>query len=128
MNNETLIKSYPAFDIFERKPNSDGFVHISDSDTLCSGVRLYYTGNIWSYSIERDVDPEAAYKNAMRRGHPVWWINSKCSVISNNIVEKIKAIKVQAGMKVVYMGKKLTIENDWNNNLKFVPFEENANV
>jgi hypothetical protein len=69
MNNETLIKSYPAFDIFERKPNSDGFVPISDSDTLCSGVRLYYTGNIWSYSIERDVDPEAAYENAMRRGH-----------------------------------------------------------
>lgn len=128
MNNETLIKSYPAFDIFERKPNNKGFVRISDSDTLCCGVRLYYTGNIWSYSIERGIAPEEAHEKAIERGHPVRWINSKCSVISNTDVAKNNAIKVYAGMRVVYMGKKFTIEYDWNNNIKFVPFEENANV
>jgi len=124
MNNEFLFESFPAFDVFGREPDSEGFVHINDDDVLCSGVRLYYTGNVWSYAMENGLDPEAAYNKAIENKNQIHWINSMCSVISNTDVKKIKTIKVYAGMKVIYMGKKFTIEDDWNNNLKLVKFSK----
>jgi hypothetical protein len=52
MSNEMLLVSFPAFSVFSREADTEGFVEISDADVLAlksersAYTKLYYTGNV----------------------------------------------------------------------------------
>lgn len=122
MNNETLIKSYPAFDIFERDANHEGFVHINDNDVLGLARKNHYdtfkTGNVWTFAKENGMDPEEAAERARNNNNKLYWINKRATSITAWKQDKVNLINVEVGMKVIYAGKKFEIAADWNKNLK----------
>lgn len=126
MRNANVVASYPAFDVYSRNVDADGFVELSDGDTLAlksersNYTKLFSISNVWSYAIKSGRDPEAAAARARENGHALVWINAKAAVISAQHRAKFNTVAVECGMRVKYIGRKYTIEADWNNNLKLV--------
>jgi hypothetical protein len=119
MNNETLVESYTAFDVFQRKADVDGFVHLHDDDVLFYEMSLYKLGNIWSYALKTGRDVDSLYERAIKEKQPLRWINKRSSVISDVAPDKRRVVKIYDGMCVIYMKEKYVIHRDSNNNFKF---------
>ena len=140
--NDTLATSFPAYDIFARKPhthterthdavngwtviNHEDVTELTDGEELhCEGKYGTFTiGSVVGYALQYNECPIKAAKNAERQGHKLQWINANCSVISNTPSAKRKLIQVRIGMKVRFQGVISTIEKAPNDNLKLVPVE-----
>lgn len=123
---QAIIESFPACDIALRESTSDGFVQITADDILGldSGrgfYRGYSAGSVVSYALQYNECPIAAVADAKERGHAMHWINARAACISSTPGDRYTMVKVWIGMNVCFEGLRATIEQDHNNNLKFVP-------
>lgn len=122
---QTLVESFPAYNIFEREATSKGWVEITANDIL--GVkhpkgfyRTYKAGSVVSYALQYNECPIEAVEDAKARGHATRWINALGSMITAHEREAETVIAVRIGMLVRFEGLIATIQADHNNNLKFV--------
>tara|TARA_R100000808_G_scaffold24041_1_gene54384 strand:- start:703 stop:1113 length:411 start_codon:yes stop_codon:yes gene_type:complete len=125
---ETLIASYPAYDVYKREANSEGVVNISADDILVKPNHRgkYQAGSVVSYALDRNECPIEAIErckmymvNHPHAGHKLHWINALASGISDSPQAKYKVIEVHHGMRVKFEGVVATIERAPNNNLRF---------
>lgn len=125
---DTLVASYPAYNVFERTATISGFTHIDTDDILAVEVkhrnggfyRTYLPGSVASYALEYNECPFEARERALANKHPLYYIIARGSVMTDHKREAEKVVRVTFGMKVIFQGKPFTIEEDFNNNLKFV--------
>lgn len=125
---QTIIASFPAYDVVEREVSPlDGVVQITGDDIL--GVvsrcgRFYYMyspGSVVSYALQYNRCPLKAVAEAKERGEELHWLN-QCSVALTSHRQAPKTlVKVEIGMKVCFEGLYATIEAAPNDNLKFKP-------
>jgi Na+/H+-translocating membrane pyrophosphatase len=123
---QALVESFPAYNVFEREQDSNGFINITSQDIL--GVkhpkgfyRTYSPGSVVSYALQYNEDPIQAVADAKQRGHALHWINGRgaCLTAEKRAAETVVAVTI--GMKVRFEGLLATIEADFNSNIKFVP-------
>ncbi len=136
---QAVVESFPAYDIVEREANYTGFVNITSDDTLglkCtmrhrneSFYRTYTPGSVASYALKNNRDPIEAIEDTKRKmverpydGHKLHWINANGACISSSPRPRELLVNVTLGMRVCFEGLHFTIERDFNNNLKFVPY------
>ena len=125
---QELIATYPAFDVYKRKPNQEGLVNITANDILVKPDHLgkYQAGSIVSYALDYNKCPIKAVEECKQKmidqpynGHKLHWIMSLGATVSNSPTKKIKVIEVDYGMKVNFEGLVATIEKANNGNLQF---------
>lgn len=123
---QSLIASYPAYNVFEREADRTGFVNITANDILAldSGRgfhRTYRPGSAASYALQYNECPIQAYNEAVARNHATHWINARGSCITAEKRAAEDVVLVRYGMRVRFEGRLFTIEKDHNNNLRFQP-------
>lgn len=123
---QALIATSPAFNVFERQANGDGYVNITADDILAldSGrgfYRTYSPGSVVSYALEYNECPIAAVEDAKAQGHALHWINARGVAITAHKRPPEDVVLVKLGMKVLFEGLLATIESAPNSNLRFVP-------
>ena len=126
---QTLSKSFPAYDIYEREADSSGYVNITADDSLGldSGrgfFREYSPGSVVSYALQYNECPMAAVERAKANRHALHWINARAVAITAHAQAKRHLIAVRPGMRVRFEGLLATIELDHNNNLRFAAIKE----
>lgn len=127
---QVAVATFPAYVVFEREAEPrTGFVNITAADTLGldSGrgyFRRYSPGSCASYALEYNECPIAAYERAVKLGHPTHWINACSTVLSDSPRAQEQLVRVTLGMRVLFEGRKFTIEAAPNNNLRFAPIAE----
>jgi hypothetical protein len=122
------VASYPAYKVFEREATSHGHVEITTNDKLGlrhprGFFRVYSPGSVASYALRYNECPIEAVADAKAKGHKLHWINQDASVLSSSSLPQEELVEVTIGMMVRFEGLIATIENDHNNNLKFVPVQ-----
>lgn len=127
---QTLVATFPAYDIFEREAGRDGIVNITADDTLGLEKRGYYKtfspGSVVSYALQYNEDPIAAVEAARAKRHALHWINARGAMLTAHDRPKETLVLVRYGMKVRFEGLIATIEADHNDNLKLVPVAATA--
>ena len=135
---QSLVESFPAYDVFEREADRSGFVNITVDDILAvnSGkgfYRTYSPGSVVSYALEYNECPIQAVADCLAKmksdpygGHKLYWINGRGSVLTAHKRAAEQVVKVKIGMKVRFEGKLFTIESAWNQNLAFKEYVEEA--
>ena len=133
---QALIESSPAFNVFRREADRDGFVNITAADTLALKVstrsgdfhRTYSAGSVVSYALENNECPIQAIEDCKAKmvsypyaGHKLHWINANGSMLTSHARPAETVIEVILGMRVRFQGLLATIEADHNNNLRFAP-------
>ena len=122
---ETLVETYPAFNVFRREPKSAGFVEITAEDTLILKVNgehkgTYSPGSVVSYALQYNECPLAAVERAKANGHDLVWINANAAMLTADDRAAENVVEVEYGMLVRFQGVVATIEKAANNNLKLV--------
>ena len=129
---QTLVASYPAFDVYKRESNQEGLVNITVDDILVKPDHLgkYQAGSIVSYALEYNECPIKAVEECKQKmidqpynGHKLHWISSLGATISDSSTKKINVVEVEYGMKVNFEGLIATIEKANNGNLQFKEIE-----
>lgn len=123
---QAAVASFPAYDVFEREADPrTGAINITTADIL--GVdsgrgyfRRYSPGSAASYALEYNECPIAAHADCVAKGHATHWINQNATALTSHTQEKETLVKVSPGLLVCFEGRRFTIQNDHNNNLKFV--------
>lgn len=126
---QALIESFPAYNVFRREATRDGWVEITAADTLGlkklhprgDYFKTFSPGSVVSYALQYNECPIEAVANAKARGHALRWINANATALTAHKREAETLIEVTIGMKVRFEGLVATIEQDHNDNLKFVP-------
>jgi hypothetical protein len=123
---QALVESFPAYNVFKREQDSNGYINITSQDIL--GVkhpkgfyRTYSPGSVVSYALEYNECPIEAVEQARSRGHALHWINGRgaCLTAEKRAAETVVAVEI--GTKVRFEGLIATIEADFNGNIKFAP-------
>ena len=122
---QTLIESFPAYDVFVRDEDR-GFINITSADRLGlnSGKGFYKEfspGSVVSYALDYNECPMEAVARATERKHPLHWINACGTALTSHKQAKRNLVAVFYGMRVRFEGKLFTIERDHNDNLRFAP-------
>jgi hypothetical protein len=81
----------------------------------------YSPGSVVSYALQYNEDPIVAVEHAKAHGHKLHWINGCGVALTAHEQAQRTLVKVEIGMFVRFQGLVATIEEDFNDNLKFVP-------
>ena len=132
----TKQTAFPAYVVFEREADSNGFVNITAADELGldSGkgfYRTYSAGSVVSYALQYNECPIEAVARTKEKmisqphnGHKLHWINANATCISAHKQAQRQLVRVTLGMRVRFEGLLATIEADHNNNLRFAPIAQ----
>jgi len=129
---QTLVATYPAFNVFRREARSNGVVEITTEDTLILKTSnankslsvhggTFSAGSVVSYALEYNECPIAAVERAKSNGHDLVWINANAAVLTADHRDAVDVIEIEVGQLVRFQGVTATIEKAPNNNLKFKP-------
>lgn len=118
---ELLIETYPAYDVYVREADADGFVHIVAEELLGLKAKGYYStyraGSVVSYALECGKDPIAKVQQAIERKEPLHWIIQRGVMLTSHKRAAEKLIAVQIGMRVIFEGRKFELVAEANNNI-----------
>lgn len=120
---DTVIKSFPAYDIVTREKDTNGFVNVSAGDKLHLDYSLFEVGSVVSYALENNRDPIEAYNRAIDLDHNTHWILGLGASLSNTKRDRYKVLDVDFEAVYYFEGHAFTIEKRPNNNLAFVESE-----
>ena len=123
---QALVETFPAYVVFRREADSNGFVNITSSELLgLKHPRGFYDrfrpGSVVGYALEYNECPIEAVAQANERGHALHWINKCATALTSHKQDVEVLVEVTVGMPVRFEGKLFTIELDHNDNLKFAP-------
>ena len=115
---KTLLKSYPAYDVFSKK---DGFniTHLLDGEKIIQKDHLskHMIGSVASYAVKNGDCPYASRDRAIKNGHDLYYIFALGSCLTSHKQEKKKYIEVSAGEVIHFEGHLFEIIKQNNNNL-----------
>ena len=103
----TIIASYPAYDVVELLPSSNGIINMKDGDSLIVGDKP--TGDrvissVMSYALENGECPIEAYNHAVAKGHNVYFVMHTGASISRAKQERGTKIRVEFGQLINFQG------------------------
>ena len=123
---QSLVATYPAFNVYRREPKSSGAVELTVEDTLIlktddrrNHLSTFSLGSVVSYALEYNECPIAAVERAKARGEELVWINARGAVLTDHARDAENVVEVEYGMLVRFQGITAIIEKADNNNLKF---------
>ena len=132
-----LIADFPAWAVFEREPDSEGFVEIFSKENLAlDGGKHPYSYRFYAYSLEeyyakdgrelteeRREQAENNHRDSGSAGLYDYWLQPISACLTAHVRQKEECIAIRIGMRVRYKDQKFTIESAPNDNLKFVRVE-----
>jgi len=118
---DTIVATYPAYDIVTREPNGLGITQITSGETLIASDRLatYSVGSVVSYALEYNECPIHAHRTAVERGHQTHWLNARASIITQSDTSKETHLQVDFDATYNLEGVLVKIVATSNLNLEF---------
>lgn len=116
-----IIKSYPAYDVIKgtTRYNVDA-LYLDGSLPLALApnfMRHYTISSVMSYALKYNECPIQAYEDAKKKGHNIYWINGRGSMITSTPQARETYIAVEIGQRVYFQGKLFEIVAEPNDNL-----------
>ena len=118
---QTVVKSFPAYNIAEREDDSNGHINFTANEVVgieCNGFYRQYTfGSAVSYALKNNQDPIRSYERCVELGHQTHWLNQNSVSITSHPRDKWTVVKISVGQKVKFEGKVFEINTAPNDNL-----------
>lgn len=136
-DNLTIVANFPAWVVYDRAPDENGFTEIfTDEPLALDGGKYPFSQRFYAYSLEdyyakdgrelteeRRADSERRHRENGMAGLYDRWINPISACLTSHKRPQEECIAIHIGMHVKYMGEYFTIEKAPNSNLKFVRVE-----
>ena len=124
---DTLVESFPAYDIYQRDTYDGKFINVTVDDVL--GLKhprgfyhTFYCGSVISYALSNNDDPIAYYETAKARGEQMYWINARGAMLTAHKRDPEKVIAIEVGTLIKFEGVLFEIVPAPNDNLHLKRF------
>lgn len=122
---QSIIRSYPAYDIVRREKDRNGFINVTAGETMTDSSMLggWYFGSVVSYALEYNKCPLDAVEQAKSKGHDLYWLNAHSAGVSSNPTKLDPRILIEDGDIIRFEGKLFTVAQAPNNNKQLIPYK-----